>query len=303
LAKLTPIQNNIHIPYIGRYLKSKYQVLHDNCTGATIPHISKNFLNNLKIPLPPLSTQKKIAAILDKAQALIDNDKKVLEKYDQLAQSVFLEMFGDPYLNPHNWKIHKVEELAADEKHAIKAGPFGSSLKKEFYTSKGYKIYGQEQVIRDDLTFGDYYISKDRFNKLKNNQIKAGDVLISLVGTYGLISIVPEDYEPGIINPRLMKITLDKNYIIPQFFKSLLFTEGIKAKIKNMTHGGTMNIVNVGIMKNLEIPVPPIELQKEYIMILDKIKRQNQNSELSLQKSEELFNSLLQKAFKGELVE
>ena len=85
-----------------------------------------------------------------------------------------------------------VEDVALNEKHSIKAGPFGSSLKKEFYVQEGYKIYGQEQVIKDDMSFGNYYISEKKYKELESCKVKAGDILISLVGTYGKISIIPE---------------------------------------------------------------------------------------------------------------
>jgi type I restriction enzyme S subunit len=263
--------------------------------------LNQKKLRVLQIPLPPLETQKKIAAILDKADELRQNDKKILEKYDQLAQSIFLEMFGDTYLNPRNWDLFKIKDLAAPGKNSIKAGPFGSSLKKEYYVSSGYKIYGQEQVIRDDLSYGDYYIGKDLYRKLESCKIKDGDLLISLVGSYGLISIVPPVFEAGIINPRLMKITVNQDIIHPVFLKYLLHSKGIKTKIENSTHGGTMDIVNVGIMKEIQVPVPPLASQGVFLEILDNIDKQKTLTQQCLQKSEDLFQSLLQRAFMGEL--
>lgn len=78
--------------------------------------------------------------------------------------------------------------------------------------------------------------------------MQAGDVLISLVGTYGKIAIVPDGHAPGIINPRLMKITLDRSIMLPQFFGWLLNSEGVRLQIANLSRGGTMDIVNVGIV-------------------------------------------------------
>lgn len=258
--------------------------------------------SQLNIPLPPLATQQKIAAILDEADKLRKLNKDLITKYDALTQSLFLDMFGDTWLNPMKWEFKLVEELALDKKNSIKAGPFGSSLKKEFYVESGYKVYGQEQVIKDDLSFGDYYIDENRYQSLRNCKVDTGDVLISLVGTYGKISVVPEVFEKGIINPRLMKISPNQDIIRPDFLKKLLQSSGALIQMKNQSRGGTMDIVNVGIMRKIKVPVPPIQLQNQFAERVTLIEQQKQHAQEALQKSEDLFNSLLQKVFKGELV-
>ena len=199
-------------------------------------------------------------------------------------------------------KEYLVEELASKEKNSIKAGPFGSSLKKEFYVKKGYKIYGQEQVIKDDMSFGNYYIDEKKYKELENCKVKTGDILISLVGTYGKISVIPHVFEEGIINPRLMKITPDEKIIRPDFLKILLQGSASIIQMKNQSRGGTMDIVNVGIMRKIKLPVPPIALQTQFSERVAIIEQQKAIAHASLEKSEQLFNSLLQKAFKGELV-
>jgi type I restriction enzyme S subunit len=271
-------------------------------TGSTRASLNISYLRKLKIPLPPLDQQKKIAAILDTADAYRQKTKVLIEKYDALTQSFFLEMFGDTWTNPMGWDFYLVEDLAANEKHSIKAGPFGSSLKKEYYVESGYKIYGQEQVIKDDLSFGDYYIDESKFLRLKNCKVKEGDILISLVGTYGKIAIVPENYEQGIINPRLMKITPNQEIIRPDFLKTLLRSSGVLLQTKNKSRGGTMDIVNVGIMRKIKVPLPPIELQNQFAERVQAIEAQKAQAQASLAGAEDLFNSLLQRAFKGELV-
>lgn len=260
------------------------------------------YIDKTKIPLPPIDQQKRIASILDTADAYRQKTKALIEKYDELAQSLFLDMFGDTWTNPMGWDFYLVEDLAAKEKHSIKAGPFGSSLKKEYYVESGYKIYGQEQVIKDDLSFGDYYIDESKFLSLKNCKVKEGDILISLVGTYGKIAIVPENYEQGIINPRLMKITPNQEIIRPDFLKTLLRSSGVLLQTKNKSRGGTMDIVNVGIMRKIKVPLPPLELQNQFAERVQAIEAQKAQAQASLAQAEDLFNSLLQRAFKGELI-
>ncbi|MBD3636819.1 MAG: restriction endonuclease subunit S [Crocinitomicaceae bacterium] len=304
LIKTIPNTSKISREYLLHLLRgSTFQNFILNVgSRAAQAGFNKDDLEGFEFALPPLNQQKKIAAILDTADAYRQKTKALIDKYDELTQSLFLDMFGDTWINPKGWKVYKIEDLAVKEKHGIKAGPFGSSLKKEFYVESGYKIYGQEQVIRDDLQYGDYYIDQKKFEELESCKIGSGDILISLVGTYGKISVVPERFEPGIINPRLMKISPNKEIIRPDFLKKLLQSSGVAVQMKNQSRGGTMDIVNVGIMKGIKVPLPPLELQNQFAERLQAIEAQKGQAQASLNKAEELFNSLLQRAFKGELV-
>lgn len=272
-----------------------------NKRGGTQSFVSLSNIRDLKIPLLNIETQKKIVEVLDKAQSLIDKKREQIDLLDELVKSRFVEMFGDPVNNPKGWENPKISKVITDEKNAIKAGPFGSALKKEYYVESGYKIYGQEQVIAEDVNIGDYYINEEKYKELENCSIKENDVLISLVGTYGKILIVPKEFEPGIINPRLMKITFDELKINTTYFKYFFKSESLKNKLAENTHGGTMPILNVGIVKDINIPVPPIELQNEFAEFVTQIDSIRSKMEASLLELEDNFNSLMQKAFKGEL--
>jgi len=138
-------------------------------------------------------------------------------------------------------------------------------LKKEFYVASGYKIYGQEQVIRGDAKFGDYYISEEKYRELESCKVKAGDVLISLVGTYGKTLIVPDDHEPGIINPRLLKLTLNPEKMIPTFFVTAFAQESVMSQVHRMSYGGTMDILSLKVLKRLCLPLPSVATQQAIV--------------------------------------
>ncbi len=278
----------------------KNTLSYQNKTTGIINLQLERYINEIQIPLPPLPIQKRIAEILDAADALKRKDQLLLKKYDELAQAIFIDMFGDPVKNEKGWDEDVIKNVSSKEKHSIKAGPFGSSLKKEFYKQNGYKIYGQEQVIADDFSIGNYYIDEVKYEALKSCSIKEDDILISLVGTYGKISVVPKNIEKGIINPRLMKISLNRKLFNPYFFKFLLQTKQMYDRISTFSRGGTMDIVNVGIISEVIVIIPPIQIQDKFVHALNSIKEQ-----ISLIKnceSNALFNSLIQKAFNGELV-
>jgi len=93
---------------------------------------------------------------------------------------------------PEEWEVCRLDSLGAGQIPPIKAGPFGSSLTKDTYVPTGYKVYGQEQVIRGDYLYGDYFITKKKYRELESCAVRPGDVLLSLVGTLGRLLAVPE---------------------------------------------------------------------------------------------------------------
>lgn len=207
---------------------------------------------------------------------------------------------------PDTWVWVSIESLACDEKNAIKAGPFGSALKKEFYVGSGYKIYGQEQVISGDSQYGDYYINEEKYELLKSCAVKPFDVLISLVGTIGKVMVLPEKIEPGIINPRLIKISFDLSIYDPKFFKMYFESAFLKSMYHLDAHGATMDILNLSIIKNLPFVLCSSIEQKEIISKVDDIFSQIDALEkwcaTELARSEMLRQSILKAAFSGDLV-
>ena len=228
-------------------------VVERNAEGIGVRGVTRNFLSKLQIPLPPLEVQQEIVAEIESYQKIIDGARAVIDNYSP-------HIPIDPA-----WPMVSIANVAANQPHSLKAGPFGSALKKEFYVPFGYKIYGQEQVIRGDPRFGDYYISKEKHLELESCKVQADDVLISLVGTYGKTLIVPDDYEPGIINPRLLKITLDKEKMIPEFFVTTFAQESVISQVRAMSYGGTMNILSMKVLKSLRLPLPSLGTQKQIV--------------------------------------
>ena len=251
--------------YLYRYLKNRSSELQALGRGATFKELSKKEVAAYEINLPPLKRQLEAVeklALVDKQVVIA---KTQLDKLDSLVKSRFVEMFGDPIRNPLRMSVSSVEELAAPIKNSMKAGPFGSALKKEVYAESGYKVYGQEQVISGDQFLGNYYIDKAKYEQLNSCKVMPGDVLISLVGTVGKVLILSEDCQPGIINPRLVKITFDKRKIFPEYFAIAFSLESVRSSLLGRAHGQTMNVLNLGMIKKLKLPVPPISRQKEYL--------------------------------------
>ena len=296
VCRLAP-KDSIDKDYLFYFMPVALKRIEEKTPFVTVKHLSAKELNKIEIPVLPLEEQRKIAETLSKGDELIAFREQQLAKLDELVKSQFTEMFGDPINNPMKWIVSKIEDIAAQEKNALKAGPFGSALKKEFYVRSGYKIYGQEQVICGDASFGDYYIDEEKYKELKNCAVQAGDILISLVGTYGKTLIMPDNYEAGIINPRLMKITLNKNKVTPIYFKYYFESNALKASMDANTHGGTMGILNLGIIRQMKIQVPPLSLQNQFAAFVERVDQQKQTVQQSLEKLELLKKALMQEYF------
>jgi type I restriction enzyme, S subunit len=228
------------------------------------------------------------------------------KKFQELIDFSSDELSALPRHGSEQWKWVKLDKICAHKKHAIKAGPFGSALKKEFYVPDGYKIYGQEQVIAGDAEYGDYYIGEEKYKELESCKVKPHDVLISLVGTVGRVLILPESAKPGIINPRLVKISLNTKHYLPEFFKYFFESALVKSLYKFLAKGTTMDVLNVGIIESLPFPLCSIEEQRilitEVEARLSVVEKIEQEIEDNLQKSEALRQSILKKAFSGQLV-
>ncbi len=296
-------KGEVEIGYLYYALKKYTPNLQALGNGATFKEVSKATVAKFKIPLPPLETQRKIAAILDTADAYRQKTKALIEKYDALAQSLFLDMFGDPVRNPKGWENMTVESFAKQEKGSIKRGPFGGALKKKIFVEDGYLVYEQYHALNNDFTFARYFIDESKFEEMRGFEVKPGDIIISCSGIYlGKLAIIPEEARPGIINQALLKLTLDQSVMTNHFFTFHFRQENFRNKFFGAKRGaGIPNFPPMKDFKTFPFIVPPIELQMDFEKRIRQVEEQKHQTELQIQKTENLFNSLIKKAFNGEL--
>lgn len=265
--------------------------------GSSQPNLSAASVKKYEVELPELVRQKEIVENLVRVRDIIDYRKRELQLLDDLIKARFVEMFGRPTDRVSKYPKEKISKLIKDNKANVKAGPFGSSLKKEFYVEKGYKIYGQEQVIKDDPFYGNYYIDEERFNSLKSCEVHAGDILISLVGTCGKTMIMPSVFEPGIINPRLLKVSFDSSVILPIYFKFFFSCDDLQESLNAISGHSTMNVVNAGMLKEIELIIPPIFIQEEFSAFVEQVNKSKVAVQKALDEAQLLFDSLMQEYF------
>lgn len=296
LARLSLKNKKIYPIYLGLYLLSKFEEIRFNCTGATIPHVNRNHLIKMKIPVPPINIQKQIVEILDEAQALIDNRKEQIKLLDDLIESVFYDMFGDPVRNDKGWEVKELGN------YINVMG--GYAFKSKKYVDEGIPIIKIGNINRgyfEDKNLSFY----EETESLKRFIVKEGDLVMSLTGTvgkddYGNVCILDNSYEVYYLNQRNAKIEI-LNDLNKLYLTYLLRNKGIKQHLVQVDRGVRQaNISNSDILK-LEVPIPPIDIQNEFEEKTDQIESQKQLLERSLKLLEDNYNSLMQKAFKGEL--
>ena len=294
---------NANSHYLANYFKTaKYRsIISSLAAGANINNLRNEHIDNLEIPLPPLAEQKRIAAILDKADAIRRKLQQSLRLSDDFLRSVFLDMFGDP--EGQGWESTTVEELASAKKGSIRTGPFGSQLLHSEFVDEGIAVLGIDNAVRNKFAWGQpRFITEEKYETLKRYTVHPGDVLITIMGTCGRCAIVPQDIPKAINTKHLCCITLDPKKCLPEFLHSYFLLHPMaKSYLGQSAKGAIMDGLNGGLIKSLPVPIIPIALQRKYAQLVKN--RNNLVDRLTTQaaESEALFSTLQQRAFRGEL--
>ena len=201
---------------------------------------------------------------------------------------------------PQGWAVCRLDSLGAGSVPPVKAGPFGSALTKDTYVEQGFKVYGQEQVIRGDYRYGDYFISTAKYRELESCAVSPGDVLLSLVGTAGKLLVIPADAPKGVINPRLIRFSFDKKRISPQFFKDIFDSNNVQNLLARSAQGGTMGVLNAGMLRPFNIPVPPLPEQHAIATALSDVDALLSKLDQFITKKRDLKQATMQQLLTGQ---
>ncbi len=297
-------KSKLHPKYVYFWLRTQefQRKKNKECTGATQKAINETKLRDFTIPVPPLDVQEKIIAVLEKAEQIKDWRKEADQLSKDYLKSVFVDMFGDPVINPRGWQLKKLPNFISNNKYSLKRGPFGGSLTKSMFVKEGYLVYEQNHAIYGDFTYGRYFITADKYKEMEMFKVEPGDLIVSCSGTMGKISEIPLNSKKGIINQALLKIQLDQNIMNNEFFKFVFRNDNFQKRLFGISHGsGISNFPSMSNIKDIDFICPPISLQRKFSAIVKKIKELNSFQLENLKNSQDLFNSLMQKAFKGEL--
>lgn len=255
----------------------------------------------IKIPLPPLPEQRRIAAILDKADALRTKRREALAQLDRLAQAIFVEMFGDPV--KHGWPVETIADVAAPMDGAMRTGPFGSQLLHSEFSDEGVAVLGIDNVVANEFRWGERrFITEAKYRELRRYTVKPGDVLITIMGTCGRCAVVPDDIPLAINTKHLCCITLNREKCLPEFLHSYFMWHPMARQYLSQTSkGAIMDGLNMGIIKAMPLAIPPVQLQGKFKARLAEVNTLKAADRKALDWTDAVFASLQHRAFRGEL--
>jgi type I restriction enzyme, S subunit len=288
------------IEYVARAIEARKRELAKLGTGSTFLAIRKSDLEDFEIPVPAtVDEQKRIAAVLDKADALRRQRRESLELTEKLLQSVFIDMFGDPAANPKEWPIHPLGELASK----FSDGPFGSNLKTSHYTTSGVRVLrlqniGVGALKNDDVSF----ISREHYESLPRHHCKPGDVIVGTMGEPNLrAAVIPALLRESLNKADCVQIRPKNMVTTAEYLCWLLNMPGTLATAQGLVLGETRARVSMGRLKTLKVPLPPFELQQRFGKVVGQLLLLKEHQSKQQKELEALFSSLQRKAFRGEL--
>jgi type I restriction enzyme S subunit len=301
IAILRPKRDICEPHYLGHVLKSPSIIdqAARSKTGSAIRRVILSDLRRLNFPLPPLDEQRRIAAILDKADGLRTKRREALAHLDTLTQSIFHSMFGDP---DSSWPELTIEDLADRQKGAIRTGPFGSQLLTSEFTDEGIAVLGIDNAVSNQFAWKERrYISPEKYETLRRYTVRPGDLLVTIMGTLGRCAVVPSDIPPAINTKHLCCITLNREMAVPEWLHSyFLLSDAAGQYLRQTTKGAIMGGLNMGIIKKMPVLLPPLELQQTFATRVAAVERLKELHRNHLAELDALFASLQHRAFKGE---
>jgi len=280
--------------YLMRFLESKADFLDEQGKGATVKGITLDVLRGMEIPLPPLAEQKRIAAILDKADAIRRKRQQAIQLADDFLRAVFLDMFGDPVTNPKGWDSCKFEDLTSLVTYGLTVRPQ--------YHEEGIPLISAREIRTGELDFESCpKISRSDFDMLSDKgRPKKDDILFSKTGSIGHCAIVRADLDFA-VTQNAARIVPNKEVCDPIFLLAFMRTNYFYDLANKEAKGNAVKDLQLGIMKDFPMYIPPVSLQKKFVDVYSKasvLSEKVSGGSILLNSN---FGALSQRAFSGQL--
>ena len=287
---------NLDRKYLAYYLRqpSMVDLANSRSTGANLPRLSPKVLETFKIPLPPIEEQRRIAAILDKADGVRRKRKEAIRLTEELLKSTFLEMFGDPVTNPKGWEICELQNVCNRVTDGTHQPPN--------WADEGIPFIFVSNIVNGEIDFKvSKHITEESWFELTSRcPIEINDILYTTVGSYGNAALV-RTKNRFCFQRHIAHIKPDSRSIEPEFLLGMMQSDWIRQQADKQARGVAQKTLNLRELKKFTIFTPPIEEQKKYVKLRQGVEKQLSYYRSALEQSENLFNSLLQRAFRGEL--
>ena len=254
----------LYIPYLYYFMEDYIDELRKQAIGGVIKYIKLGNIADAMIELPSIDNQKLIVDILGKVKEILDKRNAEISALDALTKARFVEMFGDPVVNPYGYDKVALSELAD-----IKIGPFGSLLHKEDYIEGGHPLLNPSHIVDGKISPDDRLtISDEKYEELSAYQLKIGDVVMGRRGEMGRCAVVPED---GLLCGTGSMLIRTKGKVTADYIQKIISFPSFKKTIEDMAVGQTMPNLNVPIVSGFQIIKPPMEVQDRYYAFVDQV--------------------------------
>ena len=270
----------------------KYMHLEKYFSGATIPHIYFRDYKNEQFNLDSLEKQAEIIDTLGKCERIIEARKIELQYFDELIKARFVELFDK---SESSWPLLSIGDICVD----TRTGPFGSALHHDEFVDKGVFVLGIDNAVKNKFSYNRMrYITEEKYQQLKRYTVHAGDVIITIMGTIGRSAVIPDNIPLAINTKHLACLTPDTSKVRSNFLCSAFQVHPeIRRQLSGNVKGAIMDGLNLGIIKNLKLRLPPLDEQKEFETFLEQVDKSKVVVQKALEETQMLFDSLMQKYF------
>lgn len=279
--------------YLKHWLASKQGDFDRDANGVAQKNLSAGYIRDLKIELPSIEEQLRIATILDKADSLRRKRLEAIRLADEFLRAAYLDLAQrHPAREP-------LATLLADVPNSARTGPFGSQLLVSEFTESGIPVLGIDNVVSNAFTWGaSRFISSEKYAELDRYTVRPGDVMVSIMGTTGRVAIAPDDLPICISTKHLCTLTLDHKKMLPTYLWACLrWDPDVRAQTLREAKGAIMEGWNMGIVKGLLVNSPPMDVQIKFEESANRIKRMRSAQALAANSTDELMASLSAKHF------
>ena len=296
--------------FLFQYLSPQFREFLDTKTirGATVDRFSIKDFPSFPISVPSLAEQERIVGVLDEAFAGLATAQAHAEQNLKNARALFDSHLHAVFSHPGpGWVEKTVKEVAAPAKGSIRTGPFGSQLLHSEFVDEGIAVLGIDNAVNNEFRWGkSRFITPEKFNQLERYRVYPGDVLITIMGTCGRCAIVPDDIPTAINTKHICCITLDRKQCLSAYLHIyFLHSPQSQEFLTKHAKGAIMAGLNMGLIQELPVMLPPIKVQAEIVKAADTLRAETQRLaglyEQKLAALAALKKSLLHQAFSGAL--
>lgn len=286
-------KSEIEQKYLYFFLKFYEPELEKAGKGSTFEAVNREDVEKIEIPLPSLDEQKRITAILEKADRLRRQRRFVQTLSDSFLQSIFIKMFGDIFQNEKDFEVGEIGQKLS----FMTSGSRGWA---EHYTAKGDLFLRIQNVNKGELLLNDIaFVQAPDTAEARRTKVKEGDVLLTITAALGRSAIIPKNLPTAYINQHIALLRVKD--INPTFVSHFITSKSGQIQIERLDREGVKSGLNFDDIKGINILMPPLPLQEKFAEIVKNFERVRRQQREAARQAEHLFQTLLHRAFRGEL--